>query len=91
MNGFLLVACMSMEDLPLRLFASESDLREWLRVGEGTFEQVIDEVAKALNWSTNDLLNIAAVEFRDGVPVESKCVMDFTYVWSRNGSDANRV
>lgn len=78
MNGFLLVARMSMEDVPLRLFASESDLREWLRVGEGTFEKVIDDVAKALDWYITDLLSIAAVEFRDGVPIESRCVMDFT-------------
>lgn len=80
MNGWLLVARMKLDDLPIQLFGNKKEMSEWLRVGELSFEDSIDKVAKVLNLPTSELLRIEAIKFRNGRPVELVHVMGFEHV-----------
>lgn len=70
MNGYLLVARMMCDDMPLRLFATEAEMGEWLQYGKGTFEDEINRVATLIDWPTSTLKSIEAIRFIDGNPVE---------------------
>lgn len=80
MNGWLLVARMKMDDLPIGLFANKKEMGEWLRAGDEAVEEVVDKVAKVLDMPTSELLRIEAIQFRNGRPVQLVHVMGFEHV-----------
>ncbi len=80
MNGYLLIARMEMDDLPLRFFATKKEMGEWLRVGDGTFEEEINRIVRLHGWSSSELLRIEAMRLRNGVPVAVEHVMGFEHV-----------
>ena len=82
MNGYLLFARMKVDDLPIRLFANKKEMGEWLRVGDETFEATIDKVARVLDVPTSELLQIDAIRFRNGRPVQLVHVMGFEHIES---------
>ena len=53
MNGYLLIARMEMDDLPLRFFATKKEMGEWLRVGDGTFEDEINRIVRLHGWAAS--------------------------------------
>ena len=74
MNGYLLIARMEMDDLPLRLFATKKEMGEWLRSSDGTFEDEINRIVRLHGWS------VEAMQFRNGKPVKVEHVMGFEHV-----------
>jgi hypothetical protein len=84
MNGFLLIARMSVDDLPLRLFKSEAEMKEWLGEGDsrngGSIDAIIHRTARFEGWASSDLLRLEAMEFSKGLPVSVKLVMNFEHL-----------
>ena len=79
MNAFLLVTRMNMDELPLRLFATEEEFDDFMLRSKGTLEDLIEQTGEALKWPASDLVCLDLVEFKDGVPVSSRCVMEFDH------------
>lgn len=78
MNGFLLVARMTMDDLPLRFFATEDGIGKYMLGGDGeSIEDVVQRIAPIAGCSASDLIGLDSIEFRDGQPVECKHLMNF--------------
>lgn len=69
MNGFLVLLCHTMDDIPVRLCETEA---EAMRVAEGLDwdKDPTPELLKAVDApACSTPVNIRCVEFRDGVPV----------------------
>lgn len=77
MNGYLLIARMEMDDLPLRWFANEVAMGHWLQFAPHSFEEEIDELVKRHGLSRSPLLRIEAWEYQLGELAGIKHVMGF--------------
>ena len=76
MNGFLIVARMTMDDLPLRFLQTEDEVGKYMLDGE-SIEAVVQRIAPIAGCSTSELIGLDSIEFRDGQPVECKHLMNF--------------
>ena len=77
MDCFLLMARMEFDDLPLRVFATETAMEHWLQSSKDTFDLEIDEVADSHGLARSELLRIEAWEYRGGKLVGIKNVKEF--------------
>lgn len=78
MNGYLLVIKMTFDDLPLRLFATLDELRDWWAENETTIATTIAKCADRIEWGCSDLVIAEAVQFRNGCPVGSEVISDLS-------------
>ena len=75
MNGYLLVCSMTLDDVPLRLFATEDEFNAFMG-SKGSWEEDISAALKVLDCEGSEVVCAHLVEFRDGKPVSRKYVMD---------------
>jgi hypothetical protein len=81
MNGYLLIARMEMDDLPLRFFATKKEMGEWLRTDcDGTCEDDIKRIVRLHGWAASELLRNEAMQIRNGKPVKVEHVLGFEHV-----------
>jgi hypothetical protein len=77
MNGFLLLCSMTMDDLPLRLFATEEEFGAYM-LSTGDLLDDINTASKDLFIEGSELVALWLVEFRDGKPVGKQYAMDIS-------------
>lgn len=77
MDCFVLMARMEFDDLPVRVFASETAMGHWLQFSKLTFDADIDAVVESQGLSRSQLLRVESWEYRSGELVSIKHVMSF--------------
>jgi len=80
MNGYLLMARMEMDDLPLRFFASVVSMGHWLQFSPSSFLDEIDDLVAKHGLSRSPLLRIEAWEYRDSELAKITHVMRFEHI-----------
>jgi hypothetical protein len=70
MNGFLVLARSSSDDVPMRLCATLADARAFVpRVTWDTVDAVFTQDNSGPDLGGDEIANVTIVQFRDGVPV----------------------
>lgn len=64
----------------IAIFRDKKKMGEWLRVGDGTFEDEINRIVRLHGWAASELLRVEAMRFRNGVPVSVEHIMGFEHV-----------
>ncbi len=80
MNGYLLMARMEMDDLPLRWFANEVSMGHWLQFSPSSFLDEIDDLVAKHRLSRSPLLRIEAWQYQDSELVKITHVMGFEHI-----------
>lgn len=80
MDCFVLMARMEFDDLPVRVFASETSMGHWLQFSKLTFDADIDAVVESQGLSRSQLMRVEAWEYRGGELVSIKHVMGFEHL-----------
>jgi hypothetical protein len=70
MDGFLLVARMAQDDMPMRFFSTREALDHYLSHSDiQDLESILEDVNATLDWCISDVINFSCVEFIKGSPV----------------------
>jgi hypothetical protein len=79
LDGYLIVARCYKDDIPLGMFATLEEARQFV---QGLTHKTVDEIGQRLEWdnllgarATFTLLNITVVRFAGGVPLEPGMVL----------------
>lgn len=85
MNGYLLMARMILDDVPVRFFSDLAEAKEFLKVniidGEPTteFQDRIKSMAAAIDFDTSDLVGCDVLRVTEGWPTEVARSEVFTF------------
>ena len=73
MNGFLIVARMRHDDLPIRLFETEIEVGNYMEKGQ--IQDEVERIAKEVKISTSDSISVIYIRFLNGIPVNHKVLI----------------
>ena len=83
MNGFLVIARMTMDDVPLRFFDTAKQASEFIdrqMVGNAASPEchnLVEEMAEAARFPTTGLVGLSVVEIIGGCPVSQSRHVEF--------------
>jgi hypothetical protein len=75
MNGFLVLGRCALDDVPLRLCRSKAEALTL--AGRVTEDDVVEAAAHVIEVDVATFINVAVVEFRDGVPRPMEIIKSF--------------